>query len=193
MFKQIQNPTILTVLLSASLFMILGCSSVSVKTDFDPGIDFSTYKTYMWYAGEMPEDDALSANPLVKKRVASGVEKALETKGYVKGSAEEYDFVVIIHAGSKEKMNVTSYGYGGYGYGRYGRRGGWGGGYGTTNVHYYDETTLIIDLIDAEKKEMVWRGTGVGTVKEYSDQEEMQEGIDKVVAKILADFPPEKK
>jgi hypothetical protein len=180
MFKQIQNPTILTVLLSAGLFMIWGCSSISVKTDFDPESDFSTYKTYMWYAGEMPKDDALSANPLVKKRVASGVEKALETKGYSKGSEDDFDFVVIIHAGTKEKMQVTSYGYGGYGYGRH------------TDVHYYDETTLIIDLVDAEKKELVWRGTGVGTVKEYSDREEMQEAIDKVVAKILADFPPEK-
>jgi hypothetical protein len=36
------------------------------------------------------------------------------------------------------------------------------------------------------------RGTGVGVVKEYDDQAEMQDGIDKVVAKILADFPPEK-
>jgi hypothetical protein len=179
-------------LLIAGLFVIWGCSSVSVQTDFDTEVDFSTYKTYMWYAGEMPEDDALSANLLVKKRVASGVEKALESKGYVKGSAEEFDFVVIIHAGSKEKMQVTSYGYGGYGYGRYGRGRGWGGGYGTTDVHYYDETTLIIDLVDAEKKELAWRGTGVGTVKEYSDQEEMQEAIDEVVAKILADFPPEK-
>lgn len=189
MFKQIYNSNIFTVLTLVSLFLIWGCSSIDYSTDYDQEADFSTYKTFMWYAGEMPEDDALSANPLVKKRIASGVEKALVAKGYTQGTQDDYDFVVILHAGSKERMNVTSYGYGGYGYGRYGRRGGWGGG-GYTDVNYYDETTLMIDLADAKMNELVWRGTAVGIVKDYDNQDEMQLAIDEVVAKILADFPP---
>jgi len=179
-------------LLIAVMFLSLSCSSLSYKTDFDPGIDFSTYKTYMWYAGKMPDDDALSANPLVKKRVAVGIDKALQAKGYKIGTEDDFDFVVIIHAGNKEKMQITNYGYGGYGYGRYGR--GWGGygGYGQTDVYQYDETTVVIDIADAAKKEMVWRSTVTGVVKEYSDQNEMQERIDEVVEKMLSEFPPEK-
>ena len=146
----------------------------------------------MWYTGKMPDDDALSANPLVKKRVAASVDKTLQDKGYSIGTADAYDFVVIIHAGQKEKMQITNYDYGGYGYGRYGR--GWGGygGYGHTDVYQYDETTLVIDIMDAKKKEMVWRSTVTGVVKEYSNQEEQQEAIDKVVAKMLSEFPPVK-
>ena len=89
-------------------------------------------------------------------------------------------------------MQVTNYGYGGYGYGRYGR--GWGGygGYGQTDVYQYDETTVVIDIADAAKKEMVWRSTVTGVVKEYSDQNEMQARIDEVVAKMLSEFPPQK-
>ena len=64
---------------------------------------------------------------------------------------------------------------------------GYGGG---TSVYYYDETTLLIDLIDVVLKELVWRGSGTGTVNDYSDQQEMQEAIDDVVAKIMYDFPP---
>jgi hypothetical protein len=162
--------------LIAGLFLSLGCSSVSYKTDYDPSIDFSTYKTYMWYTGKMPDDDALSANPLAKKRVATGIDKALQAMGYAIGNEDNYDFIVIIHAGNKEKMQITNYGYGGYGYGRYGR--GWGGygGYGGTDVYQYDETTLVIDV----------------ALKEYSSQEERQERIDTVVAKMLSEFPPEK-
>ncbi len=182
-------------LLLIAMFLSLGCSSYSFKTDYDNTIDFSGYKTYMWYAGKMPDDDALSANPLVKKRVAAGVDKALQAKGYKIGTADAYDFVVIIHAGNKEKtqiVNTGGYGYGGYGYGGYGR--GWGGygGYGQTDVYQYDETTLVIDIADAAKKEMVWRGTVTGVVKDYSNQEDMQENIDNVTEKMLSEFPPEK-
>ena len=195
MFKQIRNVAIAAVVLAGSLFLLWGCSSYSFKTDFDAAADFGSYKTYMWYAGKMPDDDALSANPLVKKRVAAGVDKALQAKGYKIGTADAYDFVVIIHAGNKEKtqiVNTGGYGYGGYGYGGYGR--GWGGygGYGQTDVYQYDETTLVIDIADAAKKEMVWRGTVTGVVKDYSNQEDMQENIDNVTEKMLSEFPPEK-
>lgn len=182
----------LKLLLVLSFLIIWGCSSYSYKTDFDPSIDFSGYKTYMWYAGKMPDDDALSRNPLVKKRVAAGVDKALQAKGYTIGTQDAFDFVVIIHAGNKQKTQVTNYGYGGYGYGRYGM--GWGGygGYGQTDVYQYDETTLVIDIVDAKAKEMVWRGTVTGVVKQTTDQEEQQNRIDAVVEKMLDDFPPEK-
>jgi hypothetical protein len=175
-----------------SLFIIWGCSSFSYKTDFDPAADFSSYQTYMWYAGKMPDDDALSKNPLVKKRVGAGIDKALQAKGYKIGSEDAFDFVVVTHAGVKGKTQVSSYGYGGYGYGRYGA--GWGGygGYGTTDVYQYDETTLVIDIIDSKSKEMVWRGTVTGIVKENVDQEEQQQRIDAVVERMLDDFPPEK-
>ena len=192
MLKQIRNATITVGILTVCLFILWSCSSLSYKTDFDPEIDFSTYKTYMWYAGEMPDDDALSANPLVKKRVAAGIDKALQAKGYSIGTQDEFDFIVIIHAGNKEKMQITNYGYGGYGYGRYGM--GWGGygGYGQTDVYQYDETTVVIDIADAKKKEMVWRSSVTGVIKEYSDQEKRQKRIDEVVAKMLSEFPPEK-
>ena len=192
MLKQVRKTTFAVALLAACLFILWGCSSFSYKTDFDPSIDFSGYKTYMWYTGKMPDDDVLTANPLVKKRVIAGVDKALQAKGYSIGTENAYDFVVIIHAGNKEKMQITN--YGGYGMGGYGR--GWGGygygGYGsTTDVYQYDETTLVIDVYDASKKEMVWRGTVTGVVKENPNQEEQQKNIDTVVTKMLNDFPPE--
>lgn len=177
------------------LVTFVGCSSISTTTDYDPTVDFSKYKTYMWYAGEMPADDELGKYPLVKKRIANSVEKSLEAKGYTKGTKDKYDFVVIIHAGTQEKMQMNTYNYGGYGYGGYGR--GWGGGYGggmsTTDVNYYDEATVIVDIHDAAKKELAWRGTATGVVrKSQKEQSEAQADADEVINKIMADFPPEK-
>ncbi|MCK5454189.1 MAG: DUF4136 domain-containing protein [Calditrichia bacterium] len=181
---------ILALFFSFTMVVLVACSSTSFTTDHDPEISFTDYKTYAWYTGDMPEGDALSANPLVRKRVASSVDKALEAKGYTQGTAEDFEFVVIIHAGTKEKTQVTNYGYGGYGYGGYRGGYGWGGYGGHTDVYHYDETTLVIDLVDVERKELAWRGTATGVVKNYSNQEKMQQGIDKVVSRILRDFPP---
>ena len=163
----------------------VGCSSLSTTTDYDKDVDFSKYKTYSFYEGNMPADDALSANPLAKKRVISSIEANLNGKGFKK--ADNADFVVIVHAGTKEKMQITNYGYGGYGYGMYGR--GWGYGPTQTDVSYYDETTLVIDIADIDKKELVWRGTGTGIIRgKVSDEDR-----DAVIDKIMSDFPPQKK
>ncbi|RYZ97374.1 MAG: DUF4136 domain-containing protein, partial [Sphingobacteriaceae bacterium] len=48
--------------------------------------------------------------------------------------------------------------YGGFGYG------GWGGG-GFAERVPYREGTIIIDLIDRKTGKMVWRGYGVGEVR----------------------------
>lgn len=173
------------------LVTFVGCSSISTNTDYDPTVDFTKYKTYMWYAGEMPADDELGKYPLVKKRIANSVEKSLQAKGYTKGTQENYDFVIILHAGTKEKMQMNSYNYGGYGYGR--GWGGYGGGMSTTDVNYYDEATLIVDLHDAATKELAWRGTATGVVGSgKKTQEEAQTDADDIINKIMADFPPEK-
>lgn len=184
----------LLMIAGAGLLILTGCSSLDVSTDFDPDNDFNSYRYYAWYDGEMPEDDALSQNPLIQKRIANSVDKDLGSKGFRLASNGAPDFVVIIHAGTKERMQVNNYNYGGYGYGRYRYGYGWGGAAHTdTQVTYYDEATLIVDIIDYQKKELVWRGTGTGTLsKKERTQEESQEVADEVIMKIMKDFPPSK-
>lgn len=174
------------------LISLVGCSTLSVSSDYDPNVDFTKYKTYAWFTGEMPADDALTKNPLVKKRIVSAVDLYMGNNGYSLVDASKADFVIIMHAGTKEKMQINNYGYGGYGYGMYGR--GWGPGYGMnqTDVSYYDEATLVIDFADSQKKELVWRGSGTGVLRNPSTQEEMQQNANEAVAKILAQFPPSK-
>ena len=175
------------------ILVFVGCSSLKVATDFDPTQDFSKYKTYRWATTkEVNPNDALAQNPLIKKRVVAGIDAALQQKGFVLADdAAEPDFVVMTHAGTKEKMQV--YNTGGYGYGRYGGwYDPWWGPYGgSTQVSYYEEGSLVIDVIDWQEKELSWRGVGTGVVKEsQQDAEEMQERINEITSKILTDFPP---
>jgi len=73
------------------------------------------------------------------------------------------------------------FGYGGYGYGGYGY-----GGYGYDDYGY--EGILILDFIDAESNELIWRGWYANDV---DDGEIGEEQINKAVKHILEKFPPE--
>ncbi|MBT8382240.1 MAG: DUF4136 domain-containing protein [Ignavibacteria bacterium] len=180
----------LAIISTLLILVFVGCSSLKVATDFDPSQDFSKYNTYRWATtNEINPNDALAQNPLVEKRVVAGIDKALQDKGFVlAGDDVEPDFVVMTHAGLKEKMNVTQTG----GYRGYGWYDPWWGPYGGhTQVSYYEEGSLVIDIVDWTEKELSWRGVGTGIVKEGpADKDEAQEEINLIVAKILTDFPP---
>lgn len=168
----------------------MGCSSISVTSDYDSTASFSGLKTYQWIKLQGTED-ALERAPLLQKRAMLAVEKALAAKGYDKLESGDPDFFVAVHAGTKDKINVTNYGYG-YG-GWYGRP--YGGLGGTTDVSYYTEGSIFIDIIQKKGDgfEMIWRGVGKGTVDPPKDPVEGQAKADEVAAMILEQFPPETK
>jgi hypothetical protein len=74
---------------------------------------------------------------------------------------------------------------------------GWGYGWNpwvwgnNTSVNSYVEGTLFIDLIDAKKKELMWQGEGIGGLTK--DTNKKDEVIKEFVAKILAQYLPNKK
>jgi hypothetical protein len=58
-------------------------------------------------------------------------------------------------------------------------------------VSYYEEGTLVIDIIDWQEKELSFRGTATGTLsKSEKTPEEAQLDADEVVTNILSKFPP---
>ena len=75
---------------------------------------------------------------------------------------------------------------------RYGGGYGWGVSYGggVTTVEY-KEGTLILDLVESAKKQLVWRATIVGTLQDSAEQN--TELGNKAIAKAFEDYPPNKK
>ncbi|MCK5455237.1 MAG: DUF4136 domain-containing protein [Calditrichia bacterium] len=145
-------------------------------------MDFSQFKSFKIYDGETVPGDELMKHPLIKKRVVSSVIKEMEAKGYT--SADNADMVLVIHAGVKDRMQVTNWG----GYGWYDP---WWGPYGgRVDVNEYEESTLVIDIVDSQENDLVWRGLGTKVVENYSNQDKMQKMIDNYVAQILVKFPP---
>jgi hypothetical protein len=180
-----------------ALLLVSSCASVEVNTDFDPEYDFSSFKTYRWATDEeLNPEDILVKTPLVRKRFVNSVERVMLEKGFTKVPSGDVDIVIVMHAGSKEKIQVdqTPSGPGPVYY-----RGGlyrgwynpWWGAYGGyTDVSYYTEGTLVIDMVSWKTKELTWRGMGTKTVRDFKGSDKQQEVIDQIVGKILADFPP---
>lgn len=168
---------------AALFFAWAGCSSVTVKSDYDPEFDFASYKTFAIWNGQIPNDE-LAQHPLVQKRIKATIARVLQEKGYkLVDSVDDADFGVVTHAGSKEKIQVTDWG-------RTGWYDPWWGPYGgRVDVSQYNEGTLVIDLVDVGTKTLAWRGMGT-KVLDNSTGEKQQRNIDEIVAKILAQFPP---
>lgn len=155
----------------------LGCSPVSVRHDYDTTADFSRLKNYSW----LPVPVQANINELDVKRIQSAVNSQLQAKGYA--MAPNPDFLIAMHMGSQEKIQVTDWGY------NYGPRGRYWGP-GRVDVYQYEEGTLILDFVDTRTKELIWRGVATGEIDRYASPEKREKKINRVVEKILKKFPP---
>ena len=149
-----------------------------VNTDFDPAVDFTTFKTYSWTTGTP------SPNPLGEQRIQDAVNKALQAKGLKLVSANP-DLVVATHAVGKEETELVSTGYSGP------YRWGYRGGTSTTSVYTYMTGTLAVDLYSAQTKKLAWRGVGSDTLSDKAEKN--AEKVVKAVDKMFKQFPPKPK
>jgi hypothetical protein len=170
---------------------LVGCAGVSYDYDFDPGANFADYETYTWV---QPSQD-MGPNPrgvdqITERRIMAAVDEQMAAKGYRKIERGRPDFAVNFIVTTQQNVNYTTY-HSGWGY-----RGGWyGGGVGMSTSHTtaneWTEGTLLIDLFDADAKELVWRGTATAEIREGLPPEERNKRINQVVAKMLERYPPQ--
>lgn len=172
--------------LAAALAVLAGCSTISVNQDYDREADFSTYGTYAWVPQQTTAiGDAKAAkttNTLLDKRIRNAVNAELQAKG-MSIDTEDPDLLIAYHVGVDQKINVTDWGYS---YPHY--YGGWGGS--NIDVTNYNEGTLIVDLIEYETKELVWRGTATKVLEENPSPERAEKNLQEVVRKIFDQYPP---
>lgn len=175
-------------MLVALAALFAGCGGgIELNNDFDQQLDFSQFKTFQWV------DNKNQTNDLISSRVKSAVVNELTGKGMVQ-AADNPDVLVIYHAGTQDKVDISDYGYSYGGYGRYGGAygGAYGAGSGGISTYNYTEGTLIIDIIDAASQQLAWRGTGTDVLKDNPSAEQITEGVNKAVAAILSQYPPRK-
>lgn len=170
------------------LIVLSSCSSVRVATDYDREANFENYKTFAFFK---PGIDKAEINDLDKRRILRAIESELMAKGYIK--SENPDMLVSIFTKSNQRVDIynNAWGSGAWGWGGYGGW-GWRSGWNNNQVSTTTEGVLYIDLIDANKKELIWQGSGTGNLETRS-VEKKEARINEFVSQMLAQFPPEKK
>ncbi|MDX1272238.1 DUF4136 domain-containing protein [Bizionia paragorgiae] len=164
--------------------VVTSCSSVRVQSDYDKNADFNSYKSFAFFK---PGIDKAEISDLDKRRILRAIESELLAKGFTK--SETPDLLVSIFTKSRQEVNVYNNG----GYGMYGYGWGWSPYYHHNTVSSSTQGSLYIDLIDANKKELIWQGKGSGYLNNGSNVEQKEARINEFVAEILAKYPPELK
>lgn len=178
-------------LATVALVLVVPALMLAQKTsyDYEKAADFASFKTFAFKEGTK------AGQPLIDNRIVAAIEAELGAKGLTKSETDPDVFVVYHVAFDKEKdISTYSSGYGG-GYGPYGWGwgGGWAGGSTYTQVRDILIGTLVIDMADAHKGAMVWRGLGVKEIDTQAKPEKRDKNITNAVKKILKNYPPKVK
>jgi hypothetical protein len=182
----------LSLLLLALLFMGVGVAAQDVRYNFDQSADFSKFKTYKWVSIK----NAAQVDEITAKQITQAIDAELAKKGLTKTDSDNADLFVGYQTaiGTEKQLEVynTGWGYGpGWGPGWYGYRGGMGTSTATTSTIYTG--TLDLDMYDAAKKQLIWRGAVTKTIDQKANPEKRQKNLAKSIAKLLKNYPPKKK
>ncbi len=172
---------LVTAAMAAALLLPSLTFAQETSYDFAKGTNFSAYHTYALKEGTPV------GNPLIDNRIIDALNTELAAKGLTKDDAKPDLFVTYHIAFDKQKdISAWSTGMGPY---------GWHYGMGSTDVQVREILigTLVIDMADAAKKEVVWRGVGTKEIDTTAKPEKRDKNIQKAVQKILKKYPPEQK
>ena len=156
------------------LLLTLSCSAIyDVSYDYDSEADLTHLRTYDW----LPIPEGVEADNLVVGRVKRATNAKLGEKGF-QMDQDNPDFLIAMHTGSEKKVTHTAWGYSGRW--RSARR----------TKFQYQEGTLVLDFIDGQSKQLVWRGQAKGFVDKNQNPKKDEKLVNEAVTKILKHFPP---
>lgn len=162
-----------------SVFALLttGCGySIKATTDYDRAVNFASYHTFFMIKGTS------SGNPLLDHRVNDDVRMELTTKGWAEVAEGKGRAAVVVHAATKTQHTYETF-YDGWG--------GWrwrGVGTATTYVEEYNVGSVMVDIFDAETKELIWRGAASNALT--GNAEKNASITREAITKLFEGFPP---
>jgi hypothetical protein len=163
-------------------------SPIAVEANFEPGTDFSVYKTWNWIpAPQVPGQDPRTGDLDVTQDIQHAVGAEMFSRGY-KRVDSAYDLIANFHLAVEDidaayinsvydgqypdyKMDMT----------------------GTADDNAkWQEGTLIIFFFDAKNGQLVWRGSAQAEVTDEATPEQREQRIAKAVKMMLEAIPGKK-
>ena len=159
------NIRFLILWLALGLLAVGGCSrayEITVLTDFNPSTEFSSFHTFA-FSGMTDRGQEIGASDNkspLRMRIKEMVNGQLDAKGLRQVGLEDRPDLLVHLA------------------------------FGMNDADKYQEATLIVNLAESSKKEMVWQALIMETVGD--SLEKNFEMVNKGVVKAFKDYPPAK-
>lgn len=158
-----------------------------IHTVQEQGTDFSQYRTYGFVASLKPDGQGYTG--IHEKYIRTAIVAELEKRGFE--VAEKPDVWVNFYVVDKDKFDTDAHsslslGYSGYvGSCTYSNSAAHNLG---ACVSRYTERTLTIDIVDRQRRQVVWQGTAVGR-KKAKPPKDWQEKVAELVSLIFRTYP----
>jgi hypothetical protein len=162
---------------------LAACATMTAGSHVAPAVDLRAFYTYDWGpADALPVGDPrLDSDPYFHDYVQGAIEKQLSAKGLDRATAERpVDLLIHYHANIAMRIDVD----------RADRARGYC--YGddcTSRVVEYEAGTLVIDVVDAHSRQVIWRGWARDSVDGVLDNpDRLHKKIDAAVRRIFDHF-----
>ena len=153
----------------------------SINYDFDKSANFAAFKTYAWVRGASVPDE------FNHDRIIGAINAQLAGKGLrmVEAKANP-DLLVAYHAAFDRDLQITGFSSGWGGYRFPGSRSG------AARTDEIITGTLVVDMVDAETRTIVWRGTATKELNINAKPAQREKNINRAAEKLLKNYPPVK-
>ena len=162
--------------------IIVSCAPIRVNYDYNKTTNFSTYKTYQYYA-----DMKTGLSDLDTERLLNAIDAKLKVKGL--NVSEDPDFFIDIKSAEYQALQRQTVGVGIGGSGR-NVVGGISIGLplGQANIN----RQITIDFVDENKKQLFWQAISESSFNLKATPEKREVRLHAIVEKVLSGYPPEK-
>lgn len=148
-----------------------------VRYNFMPKTDFSKYRTYKWVKiGNAHPDQIMDAE------IKQSVDSQLAAKGMTKTESDKADLYIGYQTAVDQEIQWDAWGTRSF-----------GSGMGSWTSSTISIGTLVLDMYDPGREQLVWTGQATKTIDPSSNPEKNLKNLDKAVAKLLKNYPPKQK
>jgi hypothetical protein len=175
------------ILLSAFLFMAACAFGQDVHYNYDRSADFAAYKSYEWV--DLPGPGGAVPDQLIDQAIKRAVDEQLSQKGLTRVEKDGY-LKIAYHAIIREEKGVDLSGFGTGFDPLGGGLGPWNSGTLTGQTSTIPVGTLVIDLYDPIRKQLVWRGDLTKTLDLNKSPDKNYQTMQKAMKKLFKNYPP---
>lgn len=158
----------------ALLVLAATAGAQTVTYDMDKTANFAKFRTYAWVRGtEIPDE-------WNHQRVVTAVDAQLALRGMTPvGAGQNPDVYVAYHAAFDRTVQISGSGWGGPAISRS----------GTARAEEVLVGTIVVDVIDASSRTIVWRGIATKEIDTRADPEKREKNINRAAEKLFKKYP----